>query len=64
MGQPIVINEEEIGLSMILAVKVAVVEEKTKFGLCLNVQALCKCKPYFRMKMVFAKLCFQFPQDI
>ena len=61
MGQPIVINEEEIGLSMILAVKVAVVEEKTKFGLCLNIQALCKCKPCLRIKMVFAKLCFHFP---
>ena len=48
MGQPIVINEEEIGLSMILAVIVAVVEEKTKVGLCMNVQAFCKRKAYLK----------------
>ena len=38
MGQPIVINEEEIGLSMILAVKVAVVEEKTKVIFTISIQ--------------------------
>ena len=46
MGQPIVINEEEIGLSMILAVEVAVVEEnKSCFTECsyiLNFRKLMK----------------------